>query len=90
MAVFRAVENRIGLARAANTGTSLFIDPFGRVVVPTELFTEGYRVRPVQLATSPTFYTRFGDIFAFSNLILSVTFLIIGFINIYWSRRVGF
>lgn len=90
MAVFRAVENRAGLARAANTGISMFIDPYGRVIAPTDLFTEGYRVSPVRLSTSPTFYTRFGDVFAYSNLIFAVTFVLIGFINIYWRRRVGF
>jgi apolipoprotein N-acyltransferase len=31
-AVFRAVENRIGLARAVNTGASCFVEPNGRIV----------------------------------------------------------
>jgi apolipoprotein N-acyltransferase len=38
MALMRAVEFRVGLARCANTGISLFADPYGRITSRTELF----------------------------------------------------
>ena len=40
MVVFRAVENRMAFARAANTGVSGLIDPTGRIVTATPIFTE--------------------------------------------------
>ncbi len=42
MAVFRAVENRVPVARAANTGVSGFIDSRGRILQTSGIFTEAY------------------------------------------------
>jgi len=39
MAVFRAVENRKPLVRAANTGISGFIDSSGRIIASSGLFS---------------------------------------------------
>lgn len=66
MAVFRAVENRRTLARAANTGISGFIDPAGRIIASTNLFEDAAVTRNVPILTEKTFYTRFGDLFAFA------------------------
>ncbi len=68
-AVFRTVENRRSLIRAANTGVSCFIDKFGRisrfVKDPRGNITNiaGYAVEDIVLSTDKTFYTKFGDIF---------------------------
>jgi apolipoprotein N-acyltransferase len=47
-AVLRAVENRVTVIRAANTGVSGIVDPLGRVVTKTEPFVETYAVGRVQ------------------------------------------
>jgi apolipoprotein N-acyltransferase len=60
--VMRAIENRVGVARAANTGISLFVDPVGRVYNATALFTADIRTDMVYTTDVTTFYTRFGDL----------------------------
>jgi len=73
MAVFRAVENRLPMIRAANTGFSAFIDPCGKISATSSLFTEEILKSSVNISNLPlTFYTRFGDLFAFSLLVVSV------------------
>jgi apolipoprotein N-acyltransferase len=64
MAVFRAVENRRTLARAANTGISAFVDPVGRILDETPLFEEAVRTRSVPIMEERPLYTRWGDAFA--------------------------
>jgi apolipoprotein N-acyltransferase len=64
MAVFRAVENRRYLVRAANTGITAVVDPWGRVLGRTRLFERTTLVREVPLVSETSFYTRHGDVFA--------------------------
>jgi len=64
MAVFRAVENKRSLARAANTGISGFIDPAGRILAATALLEEAAVVRSLPLLKEKTVYTIIGDLFA--------------------------
>ena len=66
--VFRAVEHRVWMLRAANTGYSCVIDPFGRVVAAVHdaagrtIDIPGFQVVPVPVASAaPTVYTRLGD-----------------------------
>ena len=79
-AVFRAVENRVSIARAANTGITGFIDPGGKIVKKGEIFTEEAMIDTIRLSKKKTFYTLYGDIFAwicsdFSLLLLGYAFL---------------
>lgn len=62
----RAVENRIPMVRATNTGISCFIDPWGRVYGGVEcggesLFVEGVGVAEVHGRAGGTWYTRLGE-----------------------------
>ncbi len=81
--VFRAVENRIGMARAANTGISAFVAPSGDIysVITKDgkrREVEGVLESNVLIARGgPSFYTRYGDLFSQFCLVVSfVLFLI--------------
>ncbi len=60
--VMRAIENRMGVARSANTGISLFVDPVGRVQSRTNLFEANLLTDTVLTTDILTFYTRYGDL----------------------------
>ncbi len=72
MVVFRAVENRLSFARAANTGISGLVDPTGRILTATPIFTERAVTGTIPLGAPATLYTRFGDVFAWACVILTV------------------
>jgi apolipoprotein N-acyltransferase len=57
----RAVENRIYIGRAANTGITMIVDPFGRVVKSTPIFTRMLISGKIRARSSDTFYRRHGD-----------------------------
>jgi apolipoprotein N-acyltransferase len=81
MNVFRAVENRVAVVRAANTGVSGFIDPYGRILGKVEeegkdSFVAGYVTKPVPLSQASSFYTLYGDVWAYGNLAGTVLFLL--------------
>jgi apolipoprotein N-acyltransferase len=84
MAVFRAVENRRPLVRAANTGISAFILPSGKIVEQSDLFTEALLTKEIPLPDSGlTIYTRYGDFFAVALTILSAVNILLSF----WYTR---
>jgi apolipoprotein N-acyltransferase len=68
----RAVEQGRFLLRAANTGISAVIDPYGRPVVRSGLFVEAALVADVRLLAGRTPYATIGDSFAWASVLLSV------------------
>jgi apolipoprotein N-acyltransferase len=72
MVVFRAVENRVYFARAANTGISGFIDPFGRVLQESDIFKEDVLKGEIRTGGPRTLYTAYGDLFAYACVILAL------------------
>jgi apolipoprotein N-acyltransferase len=75
MAAFRAVENRRYMVRAANTGITAVVDPWGRILEPTRLFDRTVLVREVPFIAEKSFYTRHGDIFAQACLAAALALL---------------
>jgi apolipoprotein N-acyltransferase len=69
--VFRAVENRVAIVRSATTGISCIILPNGEIIERIrdgngkDLGVSGFLVRDIPLSNKKTFYTRYGDVFAF-------------------------
>lgn len=57
----RAIENRVGIVRAANTGISGYIDPLGRISGETQLDVADSRVYNAQTTDVMTLYVRIGD-----------------------------
>ncbi|HBT89570.1 apolipoprotein N-acyltransferase [Desulfobacter sp.] len=80
MAVFRAVENRRSVVRAANTGISGFIDPSGTILEKTDIFTACALTRQVPVMSGQTFYTRHGDLAAKACLVAFFLICVIKFI----------
>jgi apolipoprotein N-acyltransferase len=66
---FRAVENRVGVARAVNTGISGFIRPDGRAHDKLGVGEVGTRVARISMDSRVSVYSRTGDVFAFLCLL---------------------
>ena len=59
--VLRAIESRMGVARAANDGISEFIDPLGRVTQPSQLETQTVVTGRLRTSDAGSLYVRWGD-----------------------------
>jgi apolipoprotein N-acyltransferase len=61
MARVRAVENRRWLLRDTNTGETVSVDPYGRIVARLARYDRGVLEAPYDFRSDSTFYTRWGD-----------------------------
>ena len=78
-AVFRCVETRLPMVRAANTGVTCFINEFGSITQMLvdengSTFTEGTLTGQVAIVANPepTFYVRHGELVAYACVAISV------------------
>lgn len=67
-ASLRAIEHGRYLVRAANTGISGIVDPYGRIVTRTELFETDVVVGEVRWISERTIYATIGDVIAWLSL----------------------
>lgn len=74
-AILRAIENRRWIVRCANGGISCFIDPFGRILQPTDMFTQTTIAGQIEVLDELTFYSRQGDAFAHAALMGASLFI---------------
>jgi len=74
---FRAVENRLFILRAANTGISAVIAPTGEILSRTELFETTVLEGLFHVMEGRTFYSRFGDLFVYLCMAFFVMIVII-------------
>jgi apolipoprotein N-acyltransferase len=75
-ASMRAIENGRYLARAANTGISGFVDPYGRVLAKSQLFEQTLLVADLRFLDVRTLYSRIGDLVAWLSLALTAAALL--------------
>jgi apolipoprotein N-acyltransferase len=83
-ASMRAIEEGRYLARAANTGISGFVDPYGRVLRKTVLFEPAVLVEDVRFLKHRTIYNRLGDLVAWLSLAVTAAAVLTA-----WRVRVG-
>jgi apolipoprotein N-acyltransferase len=90
--VFRSVENRVPMARCANTGVSAFINADGTIdgivsdPLGNTLFVAGHLTRDIRLSDRQvTIYTRFGDWFIVACLLIA--FAMVLCYNIFPDKR---
>jgi apolipoprotein N-acyltransferase len=74
-ASMRAIENGRYLVRAANTGISGIVDPYGRVVDQSAIFQPAVLVGEARFLTEMTIYARYGDVAPYASLLLTVVLL---------------
>jgi apolipoprotein N-acyltransferase len=79
----RAIETRLGVARAANTGISGLVDPLGRVHQPTQLNQQAVVLGEVLGSPVRTLYVRWGDWVGALSLV--GTAVLLGYA--WWRRR---
>ena len=81
----RAVEQGRFVVRAANTGISGAVDPYGRVLATSPLFEPAVLTVDVRLLTARTIYSRIGDVSVWASLVVTL-WLAAGMVT---ARRAG-
>ncbi|HEY6305001.1 MAG TPA: apolipoprotein N-acyltransferase [Candidatus Angelobacter sp.] len=84
MARMRAIENYRWILLATNNGVTTSIDPYGRIVRRAERNVRTALTVPFGGQTEVTFYTRFGDVFAWLCVIIS---LLVVFVRVRFRAR---
>lgn len=77
MSKLRAIENRRYVLRAAETGISAVIDPFGRTRKQLGIYRQGIIQDNVYPRRDLTLYTRFGDWFALICVFITFSCLLV-------------
>lgn len=77
-AVFRAVENRLAIGSGSTSGIAQVITPYGQMTAMSSVNQRVYIVGDTFMAEEASFYTRYGDVFAY---VLSGCFLILLFVS---------
>jgi apolipoprotein N-acyltransferase len=86
-AQMRAIEQGRYLDRAANTGISGFVDPYGRAIQRSEIFRREILIGDVRMLETRTIYGTIGDLFAYVCAALTLAALVFaGGIRGYRSR----
>lgn len=77
MIAVRAIENRIPLVRATNTGVSAVVSPDGAITDATSLFEEAVVVEDVKIVRGASLYTLLGDWLVYASVFLIVGLIVV-------------
>jgi apolipoprotein N-acyltransferase len=86
LAAMRAIEQGRYLVRSANTGISGIVDPYGQMLVRTNLFERTIVVGEVRFLQEQTVYAKIGDVAPQSAVFL--TLMAVAFALLPWRLRV--
>jgi apolipoprotein N-acyltransferase len=75
-ASMRAIEEGRYLVRAANTGVSGIVDPYGRVIERTDIYQPAVVVGEARFLRATTIYARYGDVAAYASLAATIALLL--------------
>ncbi|OGF49631.1 MAG: apolipoprotein N-acyltransferase [Candidatus Firestonebacteria bacterium RIFOXYA2_FULL_40_8] len=85
---FRAIENRVGVGRAANTILSGFVDYTGQIKGTLGLFErDALSASLRQCRAGLTFYTRFGDLFSYMCLLIALFGVFMSLKGKEWQKK---
>jgi apolipoprotein N-acyltransferase len=76
-ASMRAIEEGRYLVRAANTGISGIVDPYGRVLERTSIFQPAVLVGEARFLQASTFYARHGDVLPYASAIITFALVVV-------------
>lgn len=82
ISVFRAIETRTPLIRAANTGVTAIVDQNGHISTMTGLFVEAYRTGEIKPGSGTSLYLSIGDAPAWLCVLLTT-----GVALLVWIKR---
>jgi apolipoprotein N-acyltransferase len=84
-ASLRAIENRRSVARAANTGSSCFVNQRGDILQPTKWWVEAVIKEKLNLNSDLTFYSKNGDSLGRVSSFVSALLVLFSFVK--WFRE---
>ena len=76
LASMRAIEQGRYLVRAANTGVTGIVDPYGQVVQRSAIFEQVGLVGEARVLTGRTIYAAIGDVVAYASIVLTAVALV--------------
>jgi apolipoprotein N-acyltransferase len=76
-ASMRAIEEGRYMVRAANTGISGIVDPYGRVVAKSAIYEPAVLVGDARYLRTSTFYARHGDVLPYGSALLTLALLVL-------------
>jgi apolipoprotein N-acyltransferase len=75
-ASMRAIEEGRYLVRAANTGISGIVDPYGRVIERSDIYQPAVLAGEARFLRASTVYAQYGDVAAYASLAATIALLL--------------